>query len=392
MRTFTRSASVFLGVLALASLVYAAGDEQWLQYRTSAQTAASGITVKPLTLDFVTTAPEGVALPDNAGVDPRFIKWQTPMVKAGFIWMALTRSRTGGVYDRLFIDSKCEGTLKNAAPVAPTASQEAYSQFGPAKIVFPGSDGAITYHVNLVSYDYPQLRRIMLSSACWYEGTIKLAGKDVKCTLIDYNSNGTFDDVSADPEDSDRIGLGAGTDYSVSALGKYVSFDNALYHPAPSRDGASIVLTAATNVPMGTITVPAGITGISIAGENGQLNLKPVDGKAQAPAGKWVVRGWQMDKHDKLGVKWALTGSQAPQSSAFEIAEGKETAVDVGEPIVATVMASASGDSYTFQDVIKGRLGETVQMTQNNNLPPAPKLRIKNEDASYDKTFTFQYG
>jgi hypothetical protein len=143
---------------------------------------------------------------------------------------------------------------------------------------------------------------------------------------------------------------------------------------------------------MGTIKVPAGVSGISIAGANGQINLKPSGGVAQAPAGTWTVKGWQIAKTDKRGSKWTLTGGEAPKASAFEVAAGKEQEIAVGEPITAALAASVADRNWSFQETLKGHLGESVQLQENGSLPTAPKLRIKNDDGSYDKVFSFTYG
>jgi hypothetical protein len=380
-----------LAVALIASACFAADDEQWLQYRTSREPGQSGVMCRPVSLTMLGEAP-GVTLPDNAGYDAQFAKWETPMAKAGFIWLALTKSQSSGGYDRLFIDSNCDGSLKDETAVAPAQAQQGYAVFGPVKVVFQSADGPITYHINLQSYDMQGYKQTSLISAGWYEGTIKVAGKDVRCTLIDYNSNGTFNDVSEDLQNSDHIGIGVGADYAIVNLGKYCQVGDVLYHPEPARDGASITFAAAENVPMGTIKVPAGVSLVSIAGANGQVNLKPSGGVAQAPAGKWTVKGWQIAKTDKRGSKWTLTGGEAPKASAFEIVADKEAELAVGEPIVASLVANGKDKNWSFQETLKGHLGESVQLQENGSLPTAPKMRIKNEDASYDKVFSFTYG
>jgi hypothetical protein len=88
-------------------------------------------------------------------------------------------------------------------------------------------------------------------------------------------------------------------------------------------------------------------------------------------------------------ISWFQADGQGIQ---FEIKEGDLTKFDVGEPIVATVDARNVGSSYSFNQVIKGRHDEIIELTCNGSRPQPPKLHIKNKDGSYDRTFSFQYG
>jgi len=69
-----------------------------------------------------------------------------------------------------------------------------------------------------------------------------------------------------------------------------------------------------------------------------------------------------------------------------------QTKLDLGEPIIASVDARKSGSIYSFNQIIKGRLNEHIEMTRNGARPRAPKLNIKNKDGTYDRTFSFEYG
>jgi len=87
-----------------------------------------------------------------------------------------------------------------------------------------------------------------------------------------------------------------------------------------------------------------------------------------------------------------LAGQYYGQNNQFEVTDGNETKLDVGEPVIATVDARNVGSSYSFNQVIKGRHDEIVELTCNGSRPEPPKLHIENKDGTYERTFSFQYG
>ena len=107
--------------------------------------------------------------------------------------------------------------------------------------------------------------------------------------------------------------------------------------------------------------------------------------------GRYNVRFWKIERKDDAGGTWALSGHYFGQANAFEIKDGAETRLDVGEPIIATVDARNVGSSYAFNQVIKGRGDELVELTRNGSKPEPPTLHIKDKDGSYSETFDFRY-
>ena len=71
---------------------------------------------------------------------------------------------------------------------------------------------------------------------------------------------------------------------------------------------------------------------------------------------------------------------------------GEETLLEVGEPFVSSLTAVKQGGKFNFSQSVKGRMGERIRITRSGKRPDAPKLRITNEDGSYNKSFQFQYG
>ena len=385
--------AVFVLALAILASSAAAQEEQWLQYRASSDPETDGISTYYRSLETTADTPAGVLLPDSPGFDARFARWETPMVKAGGLWISVARSRQKGDFDMLYIDSNCDGSLKDEKPLKPFSADQYSSRFGPVKITFPGDDGPIVYHVLVECSQYdPESISISLRSGCWYQGTVSVGGKNYPIVLIDYNSNGAFNDTSMDLEQMDRVGLGDGPDRKLFGLGKYISIDGKLYHPQPAPDGAFIAFAPAENVPMAAVAVSPKITSLSLSGENGQLDFQPSGGKVRLPAGKWIVRAWEIARNDSSGAKWLMTGNYFPKESIFDVAQGKEAVLDIGEPVTSTLNVSEDSGQYTIRESLEGKSGENISIERKGENAPAPHVRIRNADGSYNQSLATTYG
>ncbi len=142
----------------------------------------------------------------------------------------------------------------------------------------------------------------------------------------------------------------------------------------------------------GSISMPEKITQFAADGKNGIINIKPEKGVTQLPVGEYTTRLWRTEREDDQGKTWVLTGQSFDDQTFFEVNDTNQTKLDIGEPIIATVDARKSGSIYSFNQIIKGRLDEYIELTQNGARPQAPKLNIKNSDGTYDRTFSFEYG
>jgi hypothetical protein len=142
----------------------------------------------------------------------------------------------------------------------------------------------------------------------------------------------------------------------------------------------------------GSFSLPEAISRFEADGANGSVTIEPGRQTSRLPVGEYHVRFWKTERKDEQGNNWALSGQYYGRDNPFEIKDGDETKLDVGEPIIATVDARNAGSSYSFNQIIKGQHKEIIKLTCNGSRPQPPKLRIKNEDGSYDRTFSFQYG
>ena len=143
----------------------------------------------------------------------------------------------------------------------------------------------------------------------------------------------------------------------------------------------------------GSVVLPETITHFAAEGPDGLVSVQLQEGVGQLPVGEYRVGAWQAERRDDQGNTWTLTGHLYGTEEPFQIAKGGKTDVDVGEPIVAVVYGSRIGPKfYSFGQSLQGRLDEQITLTRNGSRPGAPKLRIKNKDGTYDRTFAFRYG
>jgi hypothetical protein len=394
--------SIVMSVLACG----ARGEEQWLGYRISSGNIwqeVGGVCAKNLKM--TSDAPPGVAMPKFNDTVPLFGQWFTPMTKSGHFWFALDRSVKGGYYDRLYIDANGNAKLTDETSVAARQADKYRSEFGPVKVLLEGDDGPVTYHLDFRFYNYQGNRDMNIASACWYEGTVTVDDKKWQCILVDYNSNGTFNDTSSNLDDIDRIGIAppapstsakaanADNGMTMYFAGKYIDIDGKYYHPAPARDGACITFTPMTNVPMGSVRIAKEITRVTAGGENGLLPIRAVDGQGKLPVGKYRIYEWAIVRKDADGVSWKLRGSGFGNSGDFEAAEGKEAALGMGEPVAAALSVQKDNRGQCSISLsYQGKLGERLEVLRNNERAPEPRVTIKNADGTYARTLTLEYG
>jgi hypothetical protein len=149
---------------------------------------------------------------------------------------------------------------------------------------------------------------------------------------------------------------------------------------------------APEDVVLGSVNLPETISQFAAEGENGIVNIKPDKGIGKLPVGEYTTRLWRAEREDDQGNAWVLTGQSFEDQSIFEVNASNQAKLDIGEPIIATVDATKSGSNYSFNQIIKGRLEEHIELTRNGAQPQAPKLNIKNSDGTYNRTFSFEYG
>lgn len=379
---------VFLAVTAFSQ------DEQWLQYHSAREVHLIGFGANYRNLEIITEKPDGVVQPEFKSESPVFAKWPTPMVQDGSLWVALDQSHKHGLYHKLYIDSNCNGNLSDETAVLAYRTTRHNTYFGPVKVVFQIEDGPVTYHLNFLIRGNPDnsIKGLYASSAGWYEGDVTVNGSKKHCVLFDYNANGTFNDKSLDPGDSDRICIGQASGQDTRFVGNYLEVDGTYFKPEIARDGACIKLAEAKDITLGKVRLPKSVTELSAGGENGLFIVNPEKQVAFLPVGKYRITEWAAERKDDKGTSWKLKATRPDNKTDFEINAEKETELSVGEPIVSRLNSRLRERTHYFDQSLRGRNGERISLTRNGARSQAPKLNIKNKDGTYDRTYSFSYG
>jgi len=367
-----------------------AQDEQWLQYHSEQEAMQIVGDMMRSNLRLTSEKPQGVELPDFKTEEPFFASWSTPMVDSGQLWIAVDRLAEKGRWDQLYIDSNVNGHLNDETPVKAYRTDQYYTYFGPVKIVFEGEDGPLTYHLNFMFRDYEETQRLYVSPGCWYEGDITVGGTKKYCILIDYNGNGTFNDKSLNYSECDRIRIGEKGTRDTGYVGNYIEIDDVLYRTEIARDGAYIKLSKADDVKFGTVRLPDTITEFAACGENGLFTFKPENSTGSLPVGKYRINSWKIERKDDKGKRWELQGRAYTTQGDFEITEGAEKSLEIGEPLRGNLQVrfNSETENYDFEKNVRGRMGEYVTLTRGGQrVSNLWKMSIKNKEGTFAKTY-----
>ena len=375
------------GAVAGAALITAAAapPEQWLTYHLSAKGRGYRW------LELTTNAPPNVGLP-KLNAPPYFARWTTPLDPSGGRWICLDRTRRSGPYNRIFIDSNGNGRLDDKTPIDLPRLDDYSASFDGLRFVFKGEDGPITYHLALrfMKYDNGEVR-LLASSACFYDGTVDLGGRKRRVTLLDGNVNGTFNDCAPDPADADRIVV-EGDTAGERVLGRLLEVGDQLFRVEAARDGAFVKVQPAQDLTMGQVRVPESISELVAVGEVGHFIRKPAKGELTLPVGKYRVHAWSIERKDNKGAVWKLAGSGFSEFARFEVGASQPVTVEVGEPVMPALTATETKGSVAFGLRLRGRLGESVDLQQNDQRPRAPQLVLASAAGTFRATNTFEFG
>jgi hypothetical protein len=337
--------------------------------------------------------PTGVKLPEFKNRDALFAKWHSPMVKNGYLWIGLDRTHEYGQYDLLFIDTNADGHLSDETAVSAYRTEQYRVYFGPVEVVLDDNDSPTPYHLSFAFYS--SINSLNATSAGFYEGYVTVGEAKNRCRLFDKNADGTFDGRSLNLSKCDLISFGDEDSRITRFVGNYIELDGALYalENIHSGDHVKVNLTLAEDVKLGKIRLPENITEFAAGGENGLFTVRPIKGVANLPVGKYCINHWVIERKDEKGDKWTLRGHSFGESGIFEVTEKGEMTLAVGEPLLTSLEQVIQKDvvfSFTGPK-LNGLLGEDIDLTCGEDTPRL-QLRIRDEDDSYDRTFTFEYG
>jgi hypothetical protein len=386
MKTFPGIRVCIAAGFGLVAATTWAQKEQWLEYRTESEERRGY-----RWLDLSTNRPANVALPKLVD-QPYFARWTSPLDSSGGRWACFDRTKRSGPYDRVYLDSNGNGKLDDETAIGTTRVDQYSAYFEPAKVVFKGEDGPITYHLafRFMNYEGSQAN-LLVSSAGYYTGTVEFAGKKRTLELIDQNVNGVFNDIGKNVGDCDAVKVEKDKVYN-RYLGKMIEVEGEFFYLEVARDGAFIKLKKAENLTFGQVKVPETISEFVAFGANGHFVRKPEKGAFTLPAGSYRMHEWTINRKDSRGAAWQLRGDAASDSLGFQVAEGKPATVAVGEPIRAIMTADQMTNQVSFNLSFQGPQNERVSIRKGSENPPGPKLTLASMDGTFRATNTFEFG
>ena len=384
-----RAVFLFLIIIAFSAISYS--SPQWLRY-CAQENATSILGGSSRNVNISKDKPDGLVLPELNSFDVRYAKWGHQMGAKKDRQIILDRQKKYGKYDIMYFDSNADGKLSESEKYLGKRSDQYRVTFSGIPVYFETEEGTITYHLNFYYYSYSDsTERLYSQNGCWYEGIVDFSGEKVKCILMDYNLNGSFNDTS-DSFDCDRIFIGEDSDKYETYAGKFLEYKGILYYLDIARDGAYINIEPANDIAYSDLEIPDSVTTFVCGGSNGLFRRDNIsDGKVSLPVGHYKVRSWQTKAKDAIGRQWEM-GASWLNSSSFDIAEGNVVKLDVGREVYSSLSVSHNNGTYNFNHRLTGTNGETVNLTRGGSRPEAPKVRIYNRDRTYDQTFSLEYG
>ncbi len=380
------NASTLAALMGLSfTLTATAQEEQWLTYHTG--TDPQGYRW----LELSTNPPPNVALPKLQST-AYFGVWKNGLETNEGRRFCLDRVARSGAYDRLIFDANGNGRLDDDPVVTCSRREESMAYFEPAKIVFKGEDGPVSYHLVARFYQFEKDRaQLLVGSGGWYEGKVTLAGKKRNVRLVDSTVNGVFNDRSESTSDCDRIVV-EGEKGFTRYLGQYLEVDDQLLSIEVAPDGAFVKVKPAEDVIFGAVKVPETITEFTAMGANGHFVRKPKEGEFKLPVGRYRVNGWEIDRKDDKGAKWTLSGYSFGKAGDFQVNASETASVQIGEPVYAAVQATEAKNDIAFSLNLLGSLGESAQIMRGSERPRAPQLQAASVKGDFKATRNFEYG
>ena len=324
-------------------------------------------------------------------------------------------------YNRLYFDANHNGDLTDDKVVELSAEANLAAELAPViqsflRFEFPRVDVTIDvegtkldYSFYLEGYAYSMASAcqvsISINSAVCREGDITLEGKRHHLVLLDYNSNGRFDDQSKIsenihlasgqlyPEQGDvllvdpKLGKAAfdspydptASDYRYD-VAKLIAIDGRWYALKISPAGDKLTLTPST-VPLGSVTNGNEAFRAIIYGDQGFLKIRGTKDKPiPLPAGKWKLLSYTITHaarpqpakaaEKKAETKPADKAAQAKKSTLFgvlakqlvETFAGGESETPAATPSPAAGATLVSATATEKYEAVTVRKGKTVEL------------------------------
>lgn len=292
-------------------------------------------------------------------------------------------------YDRLYFDRDHDGDLTDEKVIV-GQSTNSYSALNYSSTTFPRIDVLTEIDSTKLDYAFTLTATASgsgtygyvsgsLNSAVYREGQITLAGKKRRIVLIDFNSNGRFDDeprintsmrtpdgkvwatqgdrfyVDPDLNAASRNPYDVSSSNDLFEVSELVNLDGRFYDLTVSPAGDKLTLDP-SNVAVGHVSNPNPKFRAVVYGDQGFVKISSDDsGKALLPVGSWKLQAYSLDRTGMEEPKKKDTESESSILGLLTEALGPTVAARA--PRSTTVSATATM-KYKAVEVKKGQTVE----------------------------------
>lgn len=306
-----------------------------------------------------------------------------PAIDEGYARLLFDANHNGDLTDDEVIEA--ERVTQSDAGDSPMMYRLAYSAFPRVDVTIEAEGTKIVYafafHVRSQTTSEFSYASASLSAAAYREGEITLEGKKRQITLVDFNSNGRFDDVLTIGDEVrsssgrvyptygdvlllDAAGSSLGgflNPYDVTAtdcryqVGEVVGIEGRFYDLKITPAGDKLSLTP-SSAPTGKVTNPNDGFRALVYGDRGVLKI--TGGKSQPavlPEGKWKLLSYTIDRtvYEEKEEGEEEEGEE-PKEEVFPFSIGRLSS----RPRYTMVSAQAGADGPT----VEVREGKTVKL------------------------------
>jgi len=360
-------------------------------------------------------------------------------------------------YNRLLFDLNHNGDLTDDEVIAAKEPRGTSLQSNYANYAFPRVDLMIEadgvemeYAFNFSVYSYGSdsysYASASLNAAAYRDGEVTLDGEKKRIVLVDYNSNGRFDDgwsidprthysgggvypkkgdmIFVAPDASITSGYSPTTNDSQQYMSKLVNIEGRFHDVKVAPAGDKATLTP-SSIPVGHVTNPNKGYRAVVYSDIGFMKISGDDaGKATLPEGEWKLASYTIDRTGFVEEKKekeeeatslldtlsaALTQTQRSSRArttrisahgtddyvAVKVRGGETVEFPFGQPYTPKVTLSHGAGSSTASlgMALIGSGGERCSgIYVNGSRPPAPEFTITDPDGKEVQTGKFEYG
>ncbi len=273
------------------------------------------------------------------------------------------------------------------------------------------ADYSFTFHAYSTNRGSAQFGVASLAAAAYREGEINLGGKPTRVVVLDYNSNGRFDDVwkpptensRGRPEPGDYVLFGpAPTDKSPQArhyVQKLVDIDGRFYDMKVTGIGDKLEIVP-SSIEVGQVTIPSDGFEATIFGDMGLLDIRGDKTKPiPVPVGDWELAWYAFTKtakgeDDEEAVDSTMKAAATKDCKAIVIRKGETVELAFGPAIrpVVTAAKITNGMSRLELDLLGKGGARLTDLRVDGNRPAPPEFTIIAPDGEVVERGKFKYG